>query len=190
MEKKNKKILLITSAILLISGAVGYWLWKRKKDKKVEETPLAEQPTTETTTTTPTPSIGVNAIEDKPSDVLGFQQYANSKGWSPKLVEDGIYGRKTTAAWNKLGADYKKANGLISSGFVKGDKLMVRIPLQNAIAYSRQTGKAIGRIKNATFVKDSTTKGWFFATALVPVGIYQTPTKIDVQLQTKDWIKA
>ena len=187
MEKKSKKILLITSAILLIGGGVGYWLWKRNKDKKAEETPVTEETPP---ATTPTASVGVNSIEDKPSDVLAFQQYANAKGWSPKLVEDGLWGSKSKSAWAKWGAEFKKSKGLISSGFVQGDKLMVRIPLQNAIAYSRETGKAVGRIKTATFVKDSTTKGWFFATALVPVGQYQTPTQMSLQLQTKDWVKA
>jgi hypothetical protein len=192
MEKKNKKILLISSAVLLIGGAIGYWLWKRKKDFIAEETPMAEKPSTETSIaqTTPT-SLGTStSVEDKPANVLAFQRYANSKGWSPRLVDDGIWGSKTRAAWAKWGADFKKSNGLIASGFTKGDKLMVRFPLANSIAYSRQTGKAIGRITNATFEQDSNKNGWFLGTALIPVGIYKTPTLTQVQLQTKDWMKA
>lgn len=192
MANKNKKALLIISSLILIGGGIGYWLWKRKKDKKddkptdekpTDEKPKDEKPSSETNPTS-------TNVEDKPSNVLAFQQYANAKGWSPKLVEDGIWGSKSKAAWAKWGADFKKSNGLIPSGFAQGDKLMVRIPLQNAIAYSRETGKAVGRIKTATFVKDSTTKGWFFATALVPIGQYQTPTQMSLQLQTKDWVKA
>lgn len=40
---------------------------------------------------------------------LAFQKYANSKGYTPKLVEDGIWGSKTQAAWNKLGDDFIKS---------------------------------------------------------------------------------
>jgi hypothetical protein len=192
MEKKNKKILLITSAILLIGGGIGYWLWKRKKDFIAEETPMAEKPSAETpiAQTTPTSSGTSTSIEDKPANVLAFQQYANSKGWSPKLVEDGLWGSKSRAAWAKWGAEYKKSNGAISSGFTKGDKLMVRFPLAKATAYSRQTGKGIGSITNATFSQDSNRNGWFLGTALIPVGMYGTPTLTQVQLQTKDWMKA
>ncbi|MFY8164967.1 MAG: hypothetical protein ACOVJ8_00155 [Sediminibacterium sp.] len=192
MEKKNKKILLITSAILLIGGGVGYWLWKRKKDFKEEETPMAEQPsaTTPSAQTTITPSGTSTSVEDKPANVLAFQRYANSKGWSPRLNDDGIWGPKTRAAWAKWGADFKKSNGVISSGFTKGDKLMVQFPLAKATAYSRQTGKAIGSITNATFGQDSNRNGWFLGTALIPVGNYGTPTSTQVQLQTKDWRKA
>jgi hypothetical protein len=187
MEKKNKKMLLITSAILLIGGGIGYWLWKRKKDFKAEETPMAEQPSAETPIAQTTPTS--TTVEDKPANVLAFQRYANSKGWSPKLVDDGLWGSKTKAAWAKWGAEYKKSNGAISSGFTKGDKLMVRFPLAKTTAYSRQTGKAIGSITNATFSQDSNRNGWFLGTALIPVGTYGTPTLTQVQLQTKDWMK-
>ena len=188
MEKKNKKALLIISSLILIGGGIGYWLWKRNKDKKAEEKPTDEKPTDEkpSSETTPTSTI----VEDKPSNILAFQQYANSKGWSPKLVEDGLWGSKSKAAWAKWGADFKKSNGAISSGFTKGDKLMVQFPLAKATAYSRQTGKAIGSITNATFVQDSNRNGWFLGTALIPVGNYGTPTLTQVQLQTKDWRKA
>lgn len=191
MANKSKKALLIISSLILIGGGIGYWLWKRNKDKKAEETPMAEQPSTETpiaqTTTTSTGTS--TSVEDKPANVLAFQRYANSKGWSPRLVDDGIWGSKSRAAWAKWGAEYKKSNGAISSGFTKGDKLMVQFPLAKATAYSRQTGKAIGSITNATFGQDSNRNGWFLGTALIPVGNYGTPTLTQVQLQTKDWMK-
>ena len=192
MANKNKKALLIISSLILIGGGIGYWLWKRNKDKKEEEKPTDEKPTDEkpSTETTPTSSGTPTSVEDKPANVLAFQQYANSKGWSPKLVEDGLWGSKSRAAWAKWGADFKKSNGLIASGFTKGDKLMVKFPLAKATAYSRQTGKGIGSITNATFSQDSNRNGWFLGTALIPVGMYGTPTLTQVQLQTKDWMKA
>lgn len=39
----------------------------------------------------------VDGSSDK-ATILAFQKYANSKGWSPKLVEDGKWGAKTQAA--------------------------------------------------------------------------------------------
>lgn len=184
--KYKKEVLIASSLILLaVAGGIGYWLWKRNKDKAKESETLADT----TLDTSTGGSIPSTSIEDKPSDVLAFQQYANSRGWSPKLVEDGLWGSKTKLAWGKFGSDFKKSKGVIPTGFKQGDKIFVRVPLLNAIAYSRATGKALGRIKTATFVKDSTTKGWFFATALVPVGPYQTPTQMDVQLQSKEWTK-
>jgi hypothetical protein len=38
-----------------------------------------------------------------------FQKYANSKGYTPRLAEDGIWGAKTQAAWDKLGDDFVKS---------------------------------------------------------------------------------
>jgi hypothetical protein len=40
------------------------------------------------------------------SDILAFQKFANSKGYSPRLVEDGVWGRKTKAAFSALGSQF------------------------------------------------------------------------------------
>lgn len=185
---KNKKRILLLSSLILIAaaGGIGYWLWKRNKDKAKESETSADT-TLDASTGGSTPT---SSSEDKPSNVLAFQQYANAKGWSPKLVEDGQWGAKTKDAWTKFGAEFSKSKGVIPTGYVAGSKLVPRPPLTTGIAYSAKTGKGIGRIKQANFVKDSVTKGWFFANANVPTGPYQVPVPTYVQLQTKEWTKA
>lgn len=77
----------------------------------------------------PTPPVS----NGKPQNILAFQQYANSKGWSPKLVEDNAWGPKTLEAWTALKAEYLKpvvvpTAPVVSpikklTGFVLGEKL-------------------------------------------------------------------
>lgn len=43
------------------------------------------------------------------SDVKAFQSWYNSKGYTPKLVVDGVYGPMSKSAYNTYGADYEKA---------------------------------------------------------------------------------
>jgi len=46
------------------------------------------------------------------SDVKAFQNWFNiTKKPSTKLVEDGVWGKNTSNAWNGAGADYKKMMG-------------------------------------------------------------------------------
>jgi hypothetical protein len=40
--------------------------------------------------------------------LASFQDYANKKGMTPKLVVDGVYGKNTQAAIDKFGADWDK----------------------------------------------------------------------------------
>lgn len=41
-------------------------------------------------------------------ELMKFQQFANSKGWTPALVVDGVWGTKTQKAIDSLGSDYDK----------------------------------------------------------------------------------
>jgi hypothetical protein len=96
MEKKNKKTLLITSAILLIGGGIGYWLWKRKKDFKSEETPMAQQPSAETPnaienaikTNAEVKSTGTKAIVTKPTVAPLFVKGDSVIVRTPKVSAD------------------------------------------------------------------------------------------------------
>ena len=99
MEKRTKKILLTSASILLILGGV-FWLWRRNKPKEDE--------TTDGNTNLGSGTPSYQPSSDVPSDVLAFQKFANSKGYSPKLVEDGIWGSKTSAAWKVWGKEYNK----------------------------------------------------------------------------------
>jgi hypothetical protein len=190
MEKRTKKILLVSSSILLIGGGI-FWLWWRSRPKK-DETKTDEN-VIDTVTTGGGQSGGGSPISQtlpsRPDNVLSFQRFANSKGYSPKLVEDGMWGSKTSAAWSVWGNDYQK--GVTPSPLKKGDRIMPRLPMANAVAYNTKTGKAIGRIKSAVYEAPSTnSSSWFFASAMIPTGALNIPTSTRVQLQTKDWIKA
>ena len=89
-------------------------------------------------------------ISDKPANILDFQKFANSKGYTPKLKEDGKWGPKTAAAWSSLKNDYnKKSSGcpegtypyqgmcrpilssgtsVTTTGLKKGDAVYAKIP--------------------------------------------------------------
>jgi hypothetical protein len=124
MTPRGKKILIISVSLLAIGGVVGYILWKRKKDKDAEtktdgdtkaSTDTANQSKGDTGESTSSVKVGGSSgggrTADMPSDVMAFQKFANSKGWSPKLKEDGLWGNKTSSAWATWKTDYnKKAN--------------------------------------------------------------------------------
>ena len=190
MEKRTKKILLVSGTLLLVGGA--FWLWWRNRPKKDETNTDGN---VIDTGNTGGGQIGGGQIgggspvsQTRPSNVLSFQRFANSKGYTPKLVEDGKWGSKTSAAWSVWGNDYEK--GVTPVALKKGDTLMPRLPMVNADAYSAQTGKAIGRIKSAVFESTTSNSSWFFANAMIPTGALNIPISTRVQLQTKDWIKA
>lgn len=124
MEQSTKKKLLIGGSLLVVAGVGGYFLLKYLKNKRDEEakkkadadaaaaaaaSAAANKPKDQTSTSVTVP-------KDAPADVLGFQKFANSKGYTPKLSEDGKWGAKTSAAWSKLKQDY---NSFLSSSNMK-----------------------------------------------------------------------
>jgi hypothetical protein len=190
MEKGTKKALLISSALLLVGG--GIYLWFRNRPK-TEENPTEENTGGTSTGSTSDSSVSNTPAVSKPNNVLAFQKFANSKGYSPKLKEDGAWGPKTSAAWTALAADYNKSIGVVDTmSFKKGQKLSPRIPLRNSIAYDRKTGKALGRVTSAVF--EAYTKEpnkWFIGSAFIapPPNVKTTSygqTK-SVALLTKEW---
>ncbi len=113
---KNKTLLWvgIGSAILIGGGLAWYFSNRKKQTAKMAEDYKAQTSTdTETDTSTSTSTSTSSSSSSKPSgfgrtETLAFQKYANSKGYTPRLAEDGIWGSKTQAAWNKLGEEYRK----------------------------------------------------------------------------------
>ncbi len=53
-------------------------------------------------------------------ELMKFQQFANSKGWSPALVVDGVWGTKTQKAIDSLGSDYDKSLATSTTGATSG----------------------------------------------------------------------
>lgn len=135
MEKKNKKILLITSAILLIGGGVGYWLWKRNKDKKATETPVTEETPPATTPTTPTGGVPSPAV-NQPANVNAFQDWMdkNHPNWvNGKNLNKGSgygnFGKSTQKAWAQWKSDYEKFLKIVPPATKKQvDSLMLQNP--------------------------------------------------------------
>jgi hypothetical protein len=98
---RGQKIALgsIAGAALLVGG---YLWWKQKQAAKIA-TPALPSPSPVATPTT-TPVSGVTPL----TDVLGFQKWYNVQGFKPALVEDGINGSMTGAAYTKYATQYLK----------------------------------------------------------------------------------
>jgi len=125
MEKKSKKILLITSAILLIGGGVGYWLWKSKKDKDTGKTDSDDSGTPSVDDDKGTPPKGEQPKVDKPASVTEFQDWMdkNHPNWVKgknlnKGSGYGNFGEYTQKAWATYKTEFQKPKGLIDWGTI------------------------------------------------------------------------
>lgn len=103
---RGQKIALgsIAAAALLVGG---YLWWKQKQAAKTATPALPSTPpvgTKTVATPTTTPVSGVTPL----TDVLGFQKWYNAQGFKPALVEDGINGVMTSAAYAKYATQYLK----------------------------------------------------------------------------------
>lgn len=200
--KKSKKGLIIGISLIAITG-IGLLVWYLH-DKKKKELALKNGATSETNTdgsskNTNSDTSGVQTtiksstnpmqvVSDKPADVLGFQKFANSKGWSPKLKEDGIFGSKTGAAWVSLKSDYNKSATNVTPTTPKKiavDSFSSSNPsaLIGKKAYSTSnvnslydvTYKPVGTAKKDEFVgtitkMERTNDGAYWATVVSPLG--------------------
>jgi len=171
MNPKGKKVLIITGALLVIAGVVAYLLVKRKK-KELEEAKAILDATTSTSqsgsSTTQSGGSTSTNTSNMPSDVLDFQKFANSKG--EKLVEDGVWGSKTSSAWSKWGAEYK------GSSFKSGEMLYAKNNVANVYSYPENSSKyRLGYIvksasSQAKFIANSGIKNFIKVNA-----VYLTP---------------
>jgi hypothetical protein len=164
MEKKNKKILLITSAILLIGGGIGYWLWKRKKDLKATET------TTET---------------EKIADAVVNPKIEN------KLVK-GVKSVGTKATYTKpksiVAPLFSKGDSIIVRMPLVSAPAYLLKDDGNGNIYNT---KNVGSINKATVygvVTKSPSK--MIVDAEIPSGNYGMTTRARVWVNTNDWRKA
>jgi hypothetical protein len=111
---KGTKALIVIVSLLAIGGVVGYFLWKRNKDKKEQERLDAEKKKAEAdalalanqNTGGNTSGGGVTGNLQVDLPTLNFQKWYNSKGYTPKLVEDGFNGAKTQSAFAKYGKEF------------------------------------------------------------------------------------
>jgi hypothetical protein len=171
---KRKAIIITIVVAVLILVAVASWLIYKKFFKKEN---------TDTNADTTPPPIGTTS---KPVglNVKAFQIYANSKGYTPKLLEDNKWGPATAAAWNIYGNDFK--NKPFVPYFAKGDKIIPRFPMLIAPAYD-EIGIKIGDFKSA--IVEQSNADTIYGFVMIPSGPYNALTKKNVKLQPKDWIK-
>lgn len=126
MESKTKRNVLILASIFVLGG-VGYYFWKKNKDKKAQEaldaqavidaanlaatvvTPGAIVTTGGGTTLTPNPF-------KTEADLMKFQQWVifvkkdtsifSGAGIHASMGDDGKWGGQSRTAWNKYGKEY------------------------------------------------------------------------------------
>jgi len=97
-------------------------------------------------------------------EVSAFQTWANSQGYTPALVVDGIFGVKTTAAWSALGSKYQG----ITPAPAKSDST-------SASSTAKQTDATTSGATKKTFMQKlnemSTTKKVIIGGAVLVVGM-------------------
>jgi hypothetical protein len=175
MVNKNRKTGLIIGSIVLLgaAGGIGYWLWKKAKDKKdAEAARLAAEAnnsgSTDTTSTDSTkPDSGTTVTTDKPADIKAFQDWMDKT--HPNWVNGknlnqgggwGNFGSATKSAWAAWKTDYNKlptaSDVLKPTGYVVNDKLeSIFVLVKGGQAWSLKDGASLGRYKQAYFLKDS-----------------------------------
>lgn len=128
MAKTNTRKYLIYGSIAAIVGVVVYYIWKssKKDDKPKDDTPVpdVDNPVKDGNIkgngggATPPPAEDIPLKSE--NAIRKFQYYViNTKGDKTILGsggesgygDDGKWGGKTKAAWDKYGADYKKSLG-------------------------------------------------------------------------------
>ena len=116
MTPKGKKTLIISACVLAIAGAVGYYLYKRKKDKEADATLSANTATNASVTNSATDTSknqatasqvktntsSVKAPTMLSQDVKKFQNWFNTTNYAKKgkLSITGVADTSTLAAWN------------------------------------------------------------------------------------------
>lgn len=143
--KKSKTGLIIGISFIIIAGGLGVYFWyKNKKEKEALINPAIStdsqntintstsstttSPTIETTISTNTNPVAITA--NQPKDTLDFQKWSN-KNKGTNLKEDGIFGNKTKAEWNRYGLEYTN---------------LTSVKLQDLNTYLKANKNSIGKV--------------------------------------------
>lgn len=138
MTPKGKKTAIVITSLLAIGSVIGYFVWKRRKNKKEEELLLAEKSVEQDKSNTPTSNDALNTPKtavnnptqsvssgtlSTPNEIQKFQDWLDAKGlgWvgatnsnlsnGKPLKKGGGYGNfgsSTQKAWALYGAEYLK----------------------------------------------------------------------------------
>jgi hypothetical protein len=144
--KKSKTGLIVGISLIILASGLGMYFWyKNKKAKDAilpngtpsvdtsvidtkQTTSSTSSPIVETSITTNTNPVAV--MSNEPKDTLSFQKWCN-KNKGTTLKEDGIYGSKTKAEWNKFGLEYTN---------------LTSQKIQDLNAYLKANKNAIGKV--------------------------------------------
>ena len=139
--KKSKTGLIIGISFIIIAGGLGVYFWyKNKKEKEAlllnpdtstdnqNTTNTTTSPTIETTIATNTNPVAITA--NQPKNTLDFQKWSN-KNKGTNLKEDGVFGNKTKAEWNRYGLEYTN---------------LTSVKLQDLNAYLKANKNSIGKV--------------------------------------------
>lgn len=144
--KKSKTGLILGISFILIAGGLGIYFWyKNKKEKEAlalglvpstdsqtttssTNSSTSNTPIVETTIKTNTNPVAITA--NQPKDTLDFQKWSN-KNKGTTLKEDGIFGNKTSAEWNRYGLEYTN---------------LTSVKLQDLNTYLKANKNSIGKV--------------------------------------------
>lgn len=144
--KKSKTGLLIGISFIIIASGLGVYFWyKNKKEKEAlllnpatstdsqntintSTSSTTTSPTIETTIATNTNPVAITA--NQPTNTLDFQKWSN-KNKGTNLKEDGIFGNKTKAEWNRFGLEYTN---------------LTSVKLQDLNTYLKANKNSIGKV--------------------------------------------
>tara|TARA_R110002153_G_scaffold271637_1_gene439289 strand:+ start:300 stop:1238 length:939 start_codon:yes stop_codon:yes gene_type:complete len=103
-----KKKIILGVSITTILGIGGYFAyqWFNNRPRGGEGGGETDSNNTTDEVINPPNSPNSSSGSDRPDDVLVFQQWANSNGYTPKLEEDGLWGPNTKAAWDAKKSQY------------------------------------------------------------------------------------
>jgi hypothetical protein len=193
MEKRTKKIIIISVSLLAIGG-VAYWLWWRNKPKTDGSTdvPLA---TDDSGSSSPLSTLALPK-GDGPSDVKAFQDWMdiNRPNWvNGKNLNKGrgygTYGPSTQKAWASYKAEYQKGSSpkpiasrrVTASYFTDpsqmiGKKVYSAVPkplynFSNTQVGTTKKGEYVGIVKTVTRAKVGTY--WDLSVASPLGGVYK-----------------
>jgi hypothetical protein len=148
--KKSKTGLILGISFIFIASGLGIYFWyKSKKEKEAlalgsatstdsqnstisttstTNSSTSNTPIVETTIKTDTNPVAITANE--PKNTLDFQKWSN-KNKGTTLKEDGIFGNKTKAEWNRFGLEYTN---------------LTSVKLQDLNTYLKANKNSIGKV--------------------------------------------
>jgi peptidoglycan hydrolase-like protein with peptidoglycan-binding domain len=155
---KNKTLLLVGLGSSLLIGGGLFWYYRNRK--KANDAKMEDDYKYQTENINPEFNTLPSSSSTKPSstwsksETLAFQKWHNNKGYTPKLVEDGIYGSKTDAAFKKYGQAYKSGSTQKTTETKKSNLLYLKGDSTSIYKFPEFKGEYIIGTVNKSFFLD------------------------------------